>query len=76
MEPESEPRELSAEFVFHCFSPQHARFLVTSPLLGFLSIQLPLQELSLSWAPAVLGLFLSGNMPVLFQPGEIRERTP
>ena len=71
MESESEPRELSAEFVFHCFSPQHIRFLVTFPLLGFLRIQHPPWELSLSWASAVLGLFLAGTMLRLFQPGKI-----
>lgn len=71
LESEREPRELSAEFVFHCFSSQHSGLPVTSPLLGFLRVQLPLWELSLSWACAELGVFLAGTMPRLFQPGKI-----
>ena len=67
MESESEPRELSAEFVFHCFSFQHAVLLVTSPVLGFFHVQLPPQELSPIWAPAVLGFLLVGATLRLFQ---------
>ena len=69
MESETEPRELPAEFIFRCPSFQHAGLLVTSPALGFLHVQLPLWELLLRWAPAVLGLLLVGAMPRLFQPG-------
>ena len=69
MESETEPRELSAEFVFCCTGFQHAGLLVISPVLGFLRVALPLQELSPSWAPAVLGLLLAGATPRLFQPG-------
>ena len=54
--------------VFCCPGFQHAGLLVTSPVLGFLRIQLPLQELS-SWASAVLGLCLVGAELRLFQPG-------
>ena len=55
LESETELRELSAEFVFRCPSFQHAGLLVTSPALGFLCVQLPPCELSLSWAPAWWG---------------------
>ena len=68
LESETEPHELSAEFVFHCHSVQYSGLLVTFPTLGFLHIQLPLWELLPSWAPAVLGL-LAGAMPRLSQPG-------
>ena len=60
---------MSFEFVFHCPGFQHAGLLVTSPALGFLHVQLPLWELLLSWAPAVLGLLLVGAPVRLFQPG-------
>ena len=46
-----------------------ARLLVTSTVLGFLHVQLPPHELSLSWASAVLGLHLTGAKLRLFQPG-------
>ena len=60
LESVTETCELLAEFVFCCPGFQHAGLLVTFPELGFLHIQLPLQELSLSWAPALLGLLLAG----------------
>ena len=69
LESETEPRELSAEFVFHCPSFQHVGLLVSSPVLGFLRVQLPPWELLLSWAPTVLGLLLVGPKPRLFQLG-------
>ena len=53
---------------FCCPSFQHAGLLVTSTALGVLHIQLPLRELPLSWASAVLGLYLMGAKPRLFQP--------
>ena len=60
LESETELRELLAEFVFCCPDSQHTGLLVTFPELGFLHLQLPLQELSPSWAPAVLGLLFAG----------------
>ena len=69
LESETELHELSAEFLSYCPSFQHDGLLVTSPALGFLYIPLPPWELSLSWAPAVLGLLLAGTMLRLFQPG-------
>ena len=54
LESETGPRELSAEFVFRCPGFQHDG---PSPALGFLSLLVLQRELSLSWAPAVLGLF-------------------
>ena len=47
LESEAEPRELSAEFVFHCPGFQHGGLLVISPALGFVHFLLPLWELSL-----------------------------
>ena len=61
LESETELRELSAQFIFHCPSFQHAGLLVTSPALDFLCLLLPPWELSLSWAPALLGLLLAGG---------------
>ena len=61
LESETEPRELSAEFIFCCLGFQHAGLLVTFPALDFLLGQLPPWELSLNWAPAVLGLHLGGS---------------
>ena len=65
--------ELSAEFFVFCFfccpSFQHVGLLVSSPVLGFLRVQLPPWELLLSWAPTVLGLLLVGPKPRLFQLG-------
>ena len=71
MESETELRELSAEFVFlfRCPGLQHDGPLVSSLALGFLRIPLLPRELSLSWAPAVLGFLLAGPTPWLFQPG-------
>ena len=69
MESETEPRELSAEFVFCCPSFPHAGLLVTSPVLGFLCMLLPPRELLLSRASAGLGLHLVGAKLRLFQPG-------
>ena len=60
LESETEPRELYAEFVFHCANFQHTVLLVTSPVLCFLCVQLLLQELSLCWAQAVLASSLWG----------------
>ena len=54
LESETEPHELSAEFTFRCPGLQHAG---PSRVLGFLHVLLLLWELSLSWAPALLGLF-------------------
>ena len=54
MESETGPSELSAEFVFRCPSFQHDG---PSPALGFLRFLVLQRELSLRWAPAVLGLF-------------------
>ena len=54
LESETEPHELSAEFAFCCPGLQHNG---PSPVLGFLHVLLLLWELSLSWAPALLGLF-------------------
>ena len=54
LESETEPHELSAEFAFCCPGLQHNG---PSPVLGFLHVLLLLRELSLSWAPALLGLF-------------------
>ena len=56
LESETEPCELSAEFVFHCPGFPHTGLLVTSTVLGFLLIPLPPLELSPNWAPAVLSL--------------------
>ena len=61
LESETEPRELSAEFVLRCPSFQHAGLLVTFPALDFLLGQLPPWELSLNLAPAVLALHLGGQ---------------
>ena len=69
MESETETRELSAGFVFHCPGFQHDGPLVSSLALGFLHFPLLPRELSLSWAPAVLGFLLAGPTPWLFQPG-------
>ena len=69
LESETELRELSAEFVFHCPGFHHAGLLVSSPVLGFLLISLLPWGLSASWAPTVLGLLLAGAMRRLFQPG-------
>ena len=69
LESENELRELSAELVFQCSSFQHAGLLVPSPVVGFLRVQLPPWELSLSWAPAVLGFLLAGATPRLFHSG-------
>ena len=69
LESETKPCELSADFIFRCPSFQHDRLLVTSLALGFLHVLLPPQELSPSWAPAVLGLLLVGTARRLFQPG-------
>ena len=65
----SEPRELSAAFVFRCPGLQHGGPLVSSLALGFLRVLLLPLELSLSWAPAVLGFLLAGAAARLFQPG-------
>ena len=46
MESETEPHELSAEFVFLCPSFYHDGPLVTSPELGFLHVLLLPRELS------------------------------
>ena len=67
LESETELRELSAEFVFAV--PVSRTLLVTSSALGFLRVQLPPWELSLSWAPAVFCLLLVGAMRRLFQQG-------
>ena len=69
LESETEPHELSAEFVFCCLGFQHDRPLVTSSVLGFLCILLLPRELSMSWAPAVLGLLLMGASQRLFHLG-------
>ena len=66
---ETEWHERSAEFVFRCPSFQHAGLLVTSTAWGFLCVQLPPQELLLSWASAVFGLCLPGAELSLLQPG-------
>ena len=57
LESEAELHELSAEFVFRCPGLQHDGPLGTSLALGFLRFLLQPWEVSLSWAPAVLGLF-------------------
>ena len=44
------------------------RMGVTSPALDLLHVQLPLWELSPSWAPAVLGLLLVRATLKLFLP--------
>ena len=62
-------RELSAGFIFRCPGFQHDGPLVSSLPLGFLHGPLLPWELSLSWAPAVLGFPLAGPTPWLFQPG-------
>ena len=49
--------------------------LLSLPLCWFLCVQLP-PRLLLSWARAVLGLFLAGAAPRLFQPGYIRVTAP
>ena len=69
LESEAEPRELSAEFVFHCPGLKHDGPLVSSLALDFLRFPLQPWGLSLSWAPAVHGLLLAGATPRLFQPG-------
>ena len=58
LESEVELHELSAEFVFCCPGLQHDGPLGTSLALGFLCFLLQPREVSLNWAPAVLGLFL------------------
>ena len=67
LESDTEPRVLSAEFVFD-IGLQHSGLLVTSLALGFLHIQLPPQELSPNWALAVLGFHLAGAELRLFLP--------
>ena len=52
---ETELHEPSAEFCFYCPCLQHAGLLVTSNALRCLCIQLPLHQLSPSWASSVLG---------------------
>ena len=47
----------------------YAGLLVTCTALGFLCVHLPLWELSLSWASAVLGLGLARAKPKLFELG-------
>ena len=59
---------LSLFFTVLVSSFQYSGLFVTSPARGLLHVQLPLQELLPSWAPAVLGL-LMGTIPRLFQPG-------
>ena len=53
MDSETGPRELSAEFIFRCPGFQHDG---PSPALGFFAFASSAGA-SLSWAPAVLGLF-------------------
>ena len=76
LESETELRELSAEFLFHCPGFWHDGPLLTSPALGFLCVLFPLWELSPSWAPAVIGLLLAVTTPRLFHPGYIRVTAP
>ena len=68
LESDTEPRVLSAEFVFD-IGLQHSGLLVTSLALGFLHIQLPTQELLPSWASAVLGFCLMRAKLKLFETG-------
>ena len=53
LESETGPHELSAEFVYRCPGFQHDG---PSPALGFVAFASSVGA-SLSWAPAVLGLF-------------------
>ena len=69
LESETEPHELDAKFVTAVLVSGMLGFLSTFTELDFLCIQLPLRELSPSWASAVLGLCLVWVKPRLFQPG-------
>ena len=69
LESETELCELSAEFIFRCPSFQHDGPLVSSLELRFLHALLLLWEISLIWAPAVVGLHLAGAARRFFQPG-------
>ena len=66
LESETEPCELSAEFVFRCSGFQHAGLLVTSPVLGSLRVPLLPWEVLPVWAPALLGLLLAGPCRACF----------
>ena len=66
LESETEQCELSAEFVFVVPVSSTLGFLSLPLHLGFLHVQLPQRELSLSWA-SVLGLRLARAKPRLFQ---------
>ena len=68
LESETEPSELSVDFIFCCPGFLRAGLLVTFPALGFLRVRLPLWEILPSWASAVLGLLLAGATLRLFQP--------
>ena len=65
LESETEPCELSAEFAFHCPGFQQDE---TFPVLGFLHVLLLPRELSLSWAPALLGLFCAEVVSARLNP--------
>ena len=52
---------------FCCPGFQPSGLLVTSTALGFLRVQLPLHEISPSWASDVLGLCFTEAEPRLFQ---------
>jgi len=67
-ESDTEPRVLSAKFVFD-IGFQHSGLLVASLALGFLHIQLPPLELSPNWALAGLGFHLARAELRLFQQG-------
>ena len=55
--------------LFYCPGFQHAGLLVISSVLGFLHVQLPPLEHSLSWGSGVLDFHLLWAEPRLFQPG-------
>ena len=67
LESETEPCELSAEFAFHCPGFQQDE---TFPVLGFLHVLLLPRELSLSWAPALLGLFCAEVVSARLNPSQ------
>ena len=69
LESETEPCELSAEFVFRCPGFQHDGPPVTSPALGFLRILLYLRSFRQVGLLLCLASSLQGTTLRLFQPG-------
>ena len=59
---------MSFQLSFFFDAPVSSMLGFLSLPLGFLCIQLPLQELLPRWVPALLGLLPVGSVPSLFQP--------